>query len=105
MSPKTMTNRILQVEFVAHQPSRSSENAFPATTPELSRRELQCLRLAAKGQTSVGIGHALGLSPRTVDEYVSSSCKKLGVRNRTQAVAKTAALGLLADKTDRSFDP
>jgi LuxR family transcriptional regulator of spore coat protein len=99
MSPKTIRNRILQVEFVAPPRTKSAESDLAEAIPELSPRELQCLRLAAKGHTSVGIGHTLGISPRTVDEYVSSSCRKLGVRNRTQAVAKTAALGLLGEET------
>jgi LuxR family quorum sensing-dependent transcriptional regulator len=64
----------------------------------LSPRQLDCLRLAALGKTSIGIGHELGISPRTVDEYVADACRRLGVRNRTQAVAKAMALGLLTDE-------
>jgi DNA-binding CsgD family transcriptional regulator len=94
-----MRNPIPQVQIGAQTRSRLGADALVEATPELSARELQCLRLAAAGRTSAGIGHALGISPRTVDEYIAGACKKLGVRNRIQAVAKAAALGLLNDKT------
>jgi DNA-binding CsgD family transcriptional regulator len=74
-------------------------NTMAETNPELSPRELDCLALAAQGRTSIGIGHALGISPRTVDEYIAGACRKLGVRNRTQAVAKAVALGILTGET------
>jgi DNA-binding CsgD family transcriptional regulator len=37
----------------------------------------------------------LGISRRTVDEYFAEACERLGVRNRTQAVAKAMQLGLI----------
>lgn len=65
--------------------------------PQLSPRQLECLRLAAAGQTSSEIAVTLGLSSRTIDQYVSEACERLKVRNRVQAVAKAAELGLLSD--------
>jgi DNA-binding CsgD family transcriptional regulator len=62
----------------------------------LSPRQVDCLRLAARGQTSVEIAETLGISPRTVDQYIGQACERLKVRNRTQAVAKAIALGLIA---------
>lgn len=63
----------------------------------LSPRQIECLRLAAAGQTSVEIAAALGLSSRTVDQYVGEACERLKVRNRVQAVAKAVKLGLFSD--------
>ena len=65
--------------------------------PQLSPRQLECLRLAAAGKTSSEIAAALGISSRTVDQYVGEACERLGVRNRIQAVAKALTLGLLPD--------
>ena len=65
--------------------------------PQLSPRQLECLRLAAAGKTSSQIAATLGLSSRTVDQYVSEACARLNVRNRVQAVAKAAKQGLLSD--------
>ena len=62
--------------------------------PRLSPRQLECLRLAAAGQTSIEIAAELGISSRTVDQHVSEACMRLRVRNRVQAVAKAVALGL-----------
>lgn len=65
--------------------------------PQLSPRQVECLRLAAAGRTSSEIAVALGLSSRTVDQYVSEACGRLKVRNRVQAVAKAVTLGLFTD--------
>ena len=63
----------------------------------LSPRQIECLRLAAAGQTSLEIAAKLGLSSRTVDQYVGEACERLKVRNRVQAVAKAFELGLFSD--------
>nr|WP_272886925.1 helix-turn-helix transcriptional regulator [Phenylobacterium aquaticum] len=63
----------------------------------MSPRQIECLRLAASGRTSVEIAAALGLSSRTVDQYVGEACERLKVRNRVQAVAKALELGLLSN--------
>lgn len=65
--------------------------------PQLSPRQVECLRLAAAGKTSSEIAAALGISARTVDQYVGEACERLNVRNRVQAVAKALSLGLLSD--------
>ena len=64
---------------------------------QLSPRQIECLRLAAAGKTSSEIAVALGISSRTVDQYVGEACERLKVRNRVQAVAKALTLGLLLD--------
>ena len=65
--------------------------------PPLSPRQIECLSLAAAGQTSLEIAATLGLSSRTVDQYISEACGRLQVRNRVQAVAKAVTLGLLSE--------
>lgn len=64
---------------------------------KLSPRQIECLRFAAAGQTSLEIAATLGLSSRTVDQYVGEACERLKVRNRVQAVAKAVELGLFSD--------
>lgn len=64
--------------------------------PSLSRRQLDCLAAIAAGQTSAQIAAALCLSKRTVDEHVSGACRKLGVKRRSHAIAKSIELGLIA---------
>lgn len=52
----------------------------------LTDRELEVLRLAAKGMANRQIGDALGLSVRTVQAHLSHVFKKLGVGSRTEAL-------------------
>jgi len=54
----------------------------------LSSRELEVLKLVSDGLTDRDIGHALGISPRTVGRHVGSVLDKLGVRNRAEAARR-----------------
>lgn len=64
----------------------------------LSRRQVQCLYWAQEGKSAADIGVILGLSPRTVEEYLAKACDKLGVRRRVQAVVRARRLGLLEEE-------
>ncbi|WNG41497.1 response regulator transcription factor [Archangium minus] len=67
-----------------------------ADLPEgLTRRELEVLRLMARGLSNREIAEALGTAEGTVKNQASSILSKLGVRDRTRAVLKALELGLL----------
>jgi len=51
----------------------------------LSARELQVLRLLARGQANKQIGRALGISERTVKVHVTNVFRRIGVSDRTSA--------------------
>ncbi len=61
----------------------------------LTKRELEILRLVAKGMTSRAIGEDLFISTRTVEMHVGSAMMKLDCRTRAEAVQRIGALGLL----------
>ncbi|HET9724306.1 MAG TPA: response regulator transcription factor [Actinomycetota bacterium] len=61
----------------------------------LTQRELQILELLSRGVTVKQVATRLGLSPRTVETHISKLYRKLGVRNRVQAVSKATAIGLV----------
>jgi DNA-binding NarL/FixJ family response regulator len=61
----------------------------------LSDREREVLGLIATGATNREIAGSLFLSPHTVKEYTSGIYRKLGVRNRAEAVRSAQGLGLL----------
>lgn len=62
--------------------------------PSLTERESEILALIAAGATNREIAASLYLSPHTVKEHVSAVYRKLGVRNRAEAVQRSQRLGL-----------
>jgi DNA-binding NarL/FixJ family response regulator len=60
-----------------------------------SPRESEVLALIAAGATNADIADRLHLSPHTVKEYVSGLYRKLGARNRAEAVRRGQDLGLI----------
>lgn len=64
--------------------------------PALTDREREVLDSIARGSTNREIAGELFLSPHTVKEHTSSLYRKLGARNRADAVQKAQRLGLIA---------
>ena len=74
-----------------------SSIAAGASAPDpVSPREREVLSAFATGATNPAIALELGLSPNTVKQHASSIFRKLGVRNRAEAVRRADELGLLA---------
>jgi DNA-binding NarL/FixJ family response regulator len=64
-------------------------------TPTLTPREREVLDLMAQGATNREIAAALHLSPHTIHEHTSGLYRKLGARNRADAVQRASRLGLI----------
>ena len=62
--------------------------------PALTGREREILGLIAGGATNREIAATLFLSPHTVKEHTSTLYRKLGARNRADAVQRAQRLGL-----------
>ena len=68
--------------------------AAPESVVEpLTDRELEVLRLAAKGHTNKAIGAELSISDRTVQGHLAKIYDKLNATSRTEAVMRAVALG------------
>jgi DNA-binding NarL/FixJ family response regulator len=67
-------------------------NAHPGVV--LSRRESEILGSIADGMAVKQTARQLGISPKTVENLQGRLFRKLGARNRAQAVARAHALGL-----------
>lgn len=64
-----------------------SGSAYAGDFPELTDRERQILVLVADGLTNAAIAERLGLSGKTVANYVSSILSRLGVADRRGLIA------------------
>lgn len=62
----------------------------------LTERELDVLRLAAKGFTNKAIGVQLNISDRTVQGHLAHIFAKLQAASRTEAVMRGVSLGLIS---------
>ncbi|MEJ7842076.1 MAG: LuxR C-terminal-related transcriptional regulator [Rubrobacter sp.] len=94
------TARLLAV-FEAEAHKSEDESRLPPALPAqslvepLSQRELEVLRLIARGLSNREIGERLFLAIITVKGHNRNVFRKLQVRRRTEAVARARELGLL----------
>jgi DNA-binding NarL/FixJ family response regulator len=65
----------------------------------LTDRELDVLRLAAKGFTNKAIGVQLTISDRTVQGHLAHIFAKLQAGSRTEAVMRAVSLGMISQTT------
>lgn len=75
--------------------SQSLNDDAPDIIEPLTERELEILRLMASGIGNREIAMALALREGTVKNHVSSIFSKLGVTDRTKAVLRALAAGLV----------
>ena len=76
-------------------PSVSARLASRLAAPELTRRELEVLRLVAEGAGNKEIAARLFVSEVTIKTHVGSVFDKLGAASRSEAVAIAAKRGLV----------
>ncbi|HEU0335764.1 MAG TPA: response regulator transcription factor [Gaiellaceae bacterium] len=87
LSP-AVTKRVIQ-KF-ARLPHREP----PRAVEELTERELEVLRLIARGLSNAEIGQELYISETTVKTHITHILHKLGLRDRVQAVVLAYETGL-----------
>src|SRR5256885_4233562 len=85
-----------QVQLSPQAAARLLREVKAPERPEaLSERELDVLRLLARGLANKEISRDLGIAEKTVKTHVSSILGKLGVQSRTQAALYAGRAGLV----------
>jgi DNA-binding NarL/FixJ family response regulator len=87
----TITRRLI-AEFARARPAQP---AAPAELDELTPRELEVLKLLARGLSNAEIAETLVLGDTTVKTHVTHVLGKLGLRDRVQAVVLAYESGLV----------
>ena len=62
--------------------------------PELTDREREILDLLARGKSTTELGNRLGLSSKTISNYISNILTKLQVTDRAEAIVRARDAGL-----------
>jgi len=88
----TVTRRLIE-EFARFGPQQRRPR--PSALEELTPRELEVLRLLARGLSNAEIAEALVLGDTTVKTHVAHVLGKLGLRDRVQAVVLAYESGLV----------
>ena len=81
---------------VIHEIDHPAEIMYTASP--LAPRELETLKLIARGMSNQEIANSMGVHERTVAKYVSGILEKLHLANRTQAALYAIQEGLTAPK-------
>ncbi len=80
--------RILASPAGASLAAQSTEPVRTEGATELTRRQTEILRLLARGQGSKEIAAALGIELSTVRTHLRDLLKRLGARNRVEAISR-----------------
>ena len=87
----SVTRRVIE-EFVRRPPP--TVRTLPPELSDLTTRELEVLKLVARGLSNAEIAKELVVSETTVKTHVAHLLMKLGIRDRVQAVVLAYECGL-----------
>jgi two-component system response regulator NreC len=78
---------------------KGTKTGLPQPVNILSDRELQVLKLVARGYTSAQIAKQIAVGVKTVETYRSRLAEKLGLRTRSDVIRFAVQMGLLTPET------
>ena len=85
------------VQDVLKKKSTRAESKRPVNI--LSQRELQVLRLVARGYSSAEIAKQIFVGVKTVETYRSRFAEKLGLKTRSDVIRYAVQMGLLTPES------
>jgi len=93
LSP-SLTKRVIE-EFIRHSAPPVAQEGPPRELEELTARELEVLGQIARGLSNAELARDLFVSETTVKTHVAQILRKLGLRDRVQAVVYAYESGLV----------
>lgn len=98
--PSELTRMVANLQlFAVHAQDAALRILVPLAAqperPQLTPRELECLRWTMDGKTAWEVGQLLGISERTAVLHLNNAMHKLDCTNKHQAVLKALRLGLI----------
>jgi DNA-binding NarL/FixJ family response regulator len=97
-SGEALLSRAITKRVIA-QFTRIPRSAPPKELEDLTERELDVLRLIARGHSNAEIGQELYISDATVKSHITHILQKLNLRDRVQAVVLAHETGLFDTDT------
>ena len=94
-----ITRRLVERFTAAARPVDATP---PERLADLTARELEVLRLIARGRSNAEIAGELVLGENTIKTHVSRVFAKLGLRDRAQAVVVAYETGLVVPEPENS---
>lgn len=90
-----MRDGLIQLAHDIHHIALAEIYVDGEALPQLSPREMECLKWTAEGKTNTDIAVILDLSEHTVRGYLKDARMKLDCVTLAQAVSKASSLGLI----------
>ncbi|HTP38133.1 MAG TPA: autoinducer binding domain-containing protein [Steroidobacteraceae bacterium] len=86
---------LISFGFQLHVRALVAQQGFAAPPAGLSPREIECLRLVARGEPDLRVAAALGVARSTAHGFVESAKRRLQVHTRAEMIAVAVALGIV----------
>jgi DNA-binding NarL/FixJ family response regulator len=88
----------ITARLIARFAQQPPEQPVPSLA-NLTQRELDVLRLVARGMSNVEIGETLFVSPATVKSHIASMLQKMRLRDRVQLAVLAYESGLIRPRS------
>ncbi len=86
---------VSETDLPPDQATKVTAVRSPARGADLTKRELEILRLLARGMTTTDIADALFISRTTVNNHIQHILRKLNAHSRLEAIRRAERAGLI----------